>query len=483
MINLQDNAARPAGCCRPEEKKPFSITARELAARGKDQIPDAFIPNCHLIYSSPETLAYNSPGAIGFGTKRAGLVIPESVMLLVSPSCCGRNSTILSQTEGYAERMFYLLQSETDLVTGRHLKKIPEAIREILQVCDPKPKVVLICITCTDALLGTDLERICRKAQEETGVLVVPSYMYALEREGTKPPMVAIRQTIYSLLERRTVQPDMVNLMGFFSPLDPDSELFSLLDKAGIHTINQVSRMRTLEEYGAMGAANFNLVLDPVSRYAAEDLRKRLHMPYVELARLYDPNRIHHQYRLFGAALGIDMDDREMYEKASERRAAFIEKHRGKRFAVGEMGNANPFELAGTLARMGMDVPMVVSNLTEADFPYIRQLAEISPETRIYTGISPSMVHFQTPENIDAAIGKDAAAYCPDAAGVEWNSEKQPYGHQGVIDLLDALDTALEKKARGTAHRADRNEKSFYGSALRGETAGTRKNHDAREEK
>ena len=223
MINLQDNAARPAGCCRPEEKKPFSITARELAARGKDQIPDAFIPNCHLIYSSPETLAYNSPGAIGFGTKRAGLVIPESVMLLVSPSCCGRNSTILSQTEGYAERMFYLLQSETDLVTGRHLKKIPEAIREILQVCDPKPKVVLICITCTDALLGTDLERICRKAQEETGVLVVPSYMYALEREGTKPPMVAIRQTIYSLLERRTVQPDMVNLMGFFSPLDPDS--------------------------------------------------------------------------------------------------------------------------------------------------------------------------------------------------------------------------------------------------------------------
>lgn len=483
MINLQENTVKPAGCCRAAEKKPFSITARELAALGKDQIPDAFIPNCHLIYSSPETLAYNSPGAIGFGTKRAGLVIPESVMLLVSPSCCGRNSTILSQTEGYAERMFYLLQNETDLVTGRHLKKIPQAIREILEVCDPKPKVVLICITCTDALLGTDLERICRKAQEETGVLVVPSYMYALEREGTKPPMVAIRQTIYSLLERKPVQPDMVNLMGFFSPLDPDSELIPMLKKAGVHTVNQVSAMKTLKEYEQMGAANFNLVLDPLSRYAAEDLRKRLNMPYAELARLYDPDRIHHQYQLFGAALGIDMDDQEMYEKASERRASFMEKHRGTRFAVGEMGNANPFELAGTLARMGMEVPMVVSNLTEADFPYLRRLAELSPETRIYTGISPSMVHFQPPEGIDAAIGKDAAAYCPDAAGVDWNSEKQPYGHQGVIDLLDALDRALEQKAGGAARRADRSEKAFYGSALRGETAGTRKNHDAREEK
>lgn len=471
MMNLTDSAARTSGCCHAKEQKPFSITARELAERGKDNIPDAFIPNCHLIYSSPETLAYNSPGAIGFGTKRAGLVIPESVMLLVSPSCCGRNSTILSQTEGYAERMFYLLQNETDLVTGRHLKKIPEAIREILKVCDPKPKVILICITCTDALLGTDLERICRQAQEETGVLVVPSYMYALEREGVRPPMVAIRKTIYSLLERKKVQPDMVNLMGFFSPLDPESEIFPLLKKAGIHKINQVSAMKTLEEYGKMGAANFNLVLDPLSRYAAEDLRKRLNMPYVELARLYDPDRIHHQYQLFAGALGIKMDDQAWYEKAAERRDAFAKKYRGKRFVVGEMANANPFELAAALVRMGMEVPMIVSNLTEAEFPYIRQLAEESPDTEIYTGISPSMVHFQAPDNIDAAIGKDAAAYCPDAAGVEWNGEKQPYGHKGVIDLLDALDQALQE---GGHDAQERNEKTFYGSALRGEDADKR---------
>lgn len=429
------------------DEKPFSITAAELSQRGPSDVPDAFIPNCHLIYSSPETLAYNSPGAIGFGTKRAGLVIPESVMLLVAPSCCGRNSTILSQTECYAERMFYMLQSETDLVTGRHLKRIPEAIREILDVCDPKPKVVLICITCTDALLGTDLERVCRSAQEETGVIVVPSYMYALEREGTKPPMVAIRQTIYSLLERKTIQPDMVNLMGFFSPIDQKSELFTLLDKAGIHTINQVSTMPTLEEYYEMGAANFNLVLDPLSRYAAEDLRKRLNMPYIELARLYDPERIHHQYQLFAGALGINMDDEEIFSRAKASRDSFQTRRLGTRFAVGEMANANPYELAGSLIRMGMEVPVIFSNLTDADFPYIRRLAELSPDTRIYTGISPSMVHYRAPQGIDCAIGKDASAYCPDAAGVEWNSEKQPYGYIGMMNLLQEIDEALDRRA------------------------------------
>ncbi len=55
--------------------------ASELAKQ--QDIPDIFQTNNHLIYSSPATLAYNSPGAQGFGVKRAGLSVPESVMLIV----------------------------------------------------------------------------------------------------------------------------------------------------------------------------------------------------------------------------------------------------------------------------------------------------------------------------------------------------------------------------------------------------------------
>lgn len=61
------------------------------------------------------------------------------------------------------------------------------------------PSVVMICITCVDALLGTDMERICRKSEEKTGLPVRPCYMYALTREGRKPPMVHVRQSLYSL--------------------------------------------------------------------------------------------------------------------------------------------------------------------------------------------------------------------------------------------------------------------------------------------
>lgn len=77
-------------------EKAIYYTAEDLAQRGKDGIPPELISGTHLIYSSPATLAFNSPGAEGFGVKRAGLSIPDSVMLLVAPGCCGRNTSLIS---------------------------------------------------------------------------------------------------------------------------------------------------------------------------------------------------------------------------------------------------------------------------------------------------------------------------------------------------------------------------------------------------
>ena len=144
----------------------YFCTVKELDELGKNTIPRQLISHTHLIYSSPATLAFNSPGAEGFGVKRAGLAVPDSVMLIVSPGCCGRNTSVLSSMRAYQDRFYYLLMDETDIVTGRHLKKIPKAVEEICEGLKKKPSVVMICITCVDALLGTDMERVCHKAEE-----------------------------------------------------------------------------------------------------------------------------------------------------------------------------------------------------------------------------------------------------------------------------------------------------------------------------
>lgn len=427
------------------EKKPYSITISQLVELGREHIPAELISSTHLIYNSPAALAFNSPGAQGFGVKRAGLAIPGSVMLLVGPGCCGRNTTILSEMGGYSDRFFFYIMDETDIVTGRHLRKIPQAVAEIVDDLPEKPSVVMICMTCADALLGTDMERVCRKAEAKVGLPVVPCYMYALTREGRKPPMVDVRRAVYSLLKKQKRQKRTVNLLGYFAPLQADCELYDVLRQLGITTINELSRCQTFAEYQGMAQANFNVILNPEARLAAQHMEKNLGIPSIELTRLYQVGQIHRQYQALGQVLQTTVDDSRWYEAAKETVAYIKTQYSGMTVAIGEMQNGNAFEMALALTRYGFCVRELYANLTANDFVYLRHLQELSPDTRVYSNLSPSMLYYDGSQHpVDVTIGKDAAYYHDDSAHVFWDEEIQPFGYAGVQALLQKLDAALK---------------------------------------
>ena len=431
-------------------KKAYFCTAEELEQRGKDNLPKQFQSGEHLIYSSPATLAFNSPGAEGFGVKRAGLAVPGSIMLIVAPGCCGRNTSMISSMKEYNNRFFYLCMDETDIVTGRHLKKIPKAVASICESLEKKPSVVMICITCVDALLGTDMERVCRKADEKAGLPVRPCYMYALTREGRKPPMVHVRQSLYSLLEPGHKKGNVVNLLGYFSPLVDDCELYTLLQEAGVKTIHEISRCEDFEEYKKMSEANFNLVLHPEARFAAEDFHDRLKIPFIELRRLYQIDKIGSQYQAFGAALGIEFHAEEQKKQAQEAIESFRKVCPDPIFAVGECANADPFELSLALVKYGFKVAEIYGTITGENFIYIRQLKKLSPQTKIFSNMEPTMLYYDPAESgVTLTIGKDACYYHPNTKGIHWNEERQPFGYAGVRKLFEALELAVTEQAEG----------------------------------
>lgn len=431
-------------------KKAYFCTAEELEQRGKDNLPKQFQSGEHLIYSSPATLAFNSPGAEGFGVKRAGLAVPGSIMLIVAPGCCGRNTSMISSMKEYNNRFFYLCMDETDIVTGRHLKKIPKAVASICESLEKKPSVVMICITCVDALLGTDMERVCRKAEEKAGLPVRPCYMYALTREGRKPPMVHVRQSLYSLLEPGHKKGNVVNLLGYFSPLVDDCELYTLLQEAGVKTIHEISRCEDFEEYKKMSEANFNLVLHPEARFAAEDFHDRLKIPFIELRRLYQIDKIGSQYQAFGAALGIEFHAEEQKKQAQEAIESFRKVCPDPIFAVGECANADPFELSLALVKYGFKVAEIYGTITGENFIYIRQLKKLSPQTKIFSNMEPTMLYYDPTESgVTLTIGKDACYYHPNTKGIHWNEERQPFGYAGVRKLFEALELAVTEQAEG----------------------------------
>lgn len=431
-------------------KKAYFCTAEELEQRGKDNLPKQFQSGEHLIYSSPATLAFNSPGAEGFGVKRAGLAVPGSIMLIVAPGCCGRNTSMISSMKEYNNRFFYLCMDETDIVTGRHLKKIPKAVASICEGLEKKPSVVMICITCVDALLGTDMERVCGKAEEKAGLPVRPCYMYALTREGRKPPMVHVRQSLYSLLEPGHKKGNVVNLLGYFSPLVDDCELYTLLQEAGVKTIHEISRCEDFEEYKKMSEANFNLVLHPEARFAAEDFHDRLKIPFIELRRLYQIDKIGSQYQAFGAALGIEFHAEEQKKQAQEAIESFRKVCPDPVFAVGECANADPFELSLALVKYGFKVAEIYGTITGENFIYIRQLKKLSPQTKIFSNMEPTMLYYDPTESgVTLTIGKDACYYHPNTKGIHWNEERQPFGYAGVRRLFEALELAVTEQAEG----------------------------------
>lgn len=432
-----------------------SFTAAELAGLGKDNIPPELLSGQGLVYSSPATLAYNSPGAEGFGVKRAGLSVPESVMLILAPGCCGRNTSLISNMPGYKNRFFYLEMNEADLVTGKHLSRVPEAVCEVCafagEIRGKAPRVVMICITCVDALLGTDMERVCRKAEEAlrqngfSDTRVRPCYMYALTREGRRPPMVHVRQTLYSLLEPMDKDPGSVNIVGNFAPL-AEGELQKYLRKAGVRNIRQIGTCESYDEFLKMASANFNIVTDAEARAACEDMNTVLNIPYIELTRVHGIDKIALQYQAFASAAGITIDDSEDKSLALEAVEDLRRTFSDLTFNIGESSNCNPFELAVALVRYGFKVNEIYSNVAPERFVYVRQLSKLSPDTKIFSNMEPTMLYYDVSgSEADITIGKDAGYYCPGKPNIPWNSDIKPFGYQGVIDLMKAIKDALKE--------------------------------------
>jgi len=434
------------------KKEAITYTAKQVAELGRDNIPSELLSGQGLVYSSPATLAYNSPGAEGFGVKRAGLSVPESVMLIVAPGCCGRNTSIVSSMPQYEDRFFYLMMDETDLVTGRHLNRIPDAVSEVVSFLEGQgkaPRVVMICITCVDALLGTDMERVCSACEEKiagTGIRVRPCYMYALTREGRRPPMVHVRQTLYSLLAPMEKEPRSVNILGNFAPL-AEGELQKYLLKAGVKNIRQIGTCQTYDEFLKMGSANFNIVTNPEVRAAADDMTRMLGIPYIELTRVYGVRQVALQYQALAQAAGITIDLED--DKAEAEQAVFDlkEKYQDLTFNIGECINADPFELSLSLLRYGFKVDEIYATLAPEKFKYVAKIAELSPDTKIFCNMEPTMLYYDVSSSrAHISLGKDAAYYCPDIPNVAWNEDVQPFGFQGIKELMGRIDAAMEVK-------------------------------------
>ena len=102
--------------------------------------------------------------------------------------------------------------------------------------------------------------------------------------------------------------------------------------------------------------------------------------------------------------------------------------------------NGDPFELALALVSYGFRVREIYGTLSGENFVYVKQLAQISPETKVFSNLEPTMLYYDGSQSgVSLTIGKDAGYYHKECSNVLWNEEWQPYGYAGVRRLFESL--------------------------------------------
>lgn len=392
-------------------------------------------------------LKYDAPGVDGLGLVSVSLMVPESAVLFVAPPGCARHVAMRAYERGNHERLFLLRVSESELVAGTHLDKIPEAIEQILQQTAPWLRALSICSSCVDTVLASDYETLAKKMEARFGIRVRASYMDPIMFDHKKSPDNRIQSSVYSFIESDGIKDNGVNLLGCFRAPPERCELYQFLSDAGIAPVRHISQSKTLEEMDEMSRSQLNIVLNPPARNAAAEMKKKLGIPTLMMPVRYDPECISEGYRSLENTLNITIEDAAFKAAAEEKLRQGADALKNKRIAIGKSIRGNIFELARTLGSYGYHIDVLIKNkITPNDVENIRWLADNMPDIQVYSGDHPTAIYMREDHKpMDIAIGADAAYFYPEAKAITYPSGKEVFGYHGIISLVQELMEAAEE--------------------------------------
>ncbi|MGD9116554.1 MAG: nitrogenase component 1 [Dehalococcoidia bacterium] len=411
---------------------------------------DATGTNWQQRVTPSDTLRYCPPSAGGWGIIRVGLLVPESVMLFVSPAACGRHGAIVSIMLGYKKRLFFLHLKEMDIITGQYMMQIPEAVAEIMDTVQPRPKALLICATCIDDLLASDYDSLARELEDKHRIPVRICRMDPIAMDGKTPPTFTVQEAVYDFLRPSAAEKEpAINIIGNFAPIDAESEFHEVMAQAGISAVRHVAACQTLEQFQVMSRATHNILIHSDGRLAAQRMEAKLGIPFCFAPVVYGLDTIARTYQALEEFLGVELTTARYREEAEQA----IESYRAKlgplRIAVGSTANASPFELARALTEYGFRVPYIFADMIlDYDAEHIAWLKQHASETEVFTNVHPTMTDFLNRGlTADLAVGFDAGYFCSWKGTVPLTLDTQPYGYRGVTHLLQQMLHVLEYPA------------------------------------
>jgi len=330
------------------------------------------------------------------------------------------------------------------------------------------PQAVFVYATCVTALIGDDLDALCKQAAVRHGIPVVPVHapgFVGSKNLGSRLGGEAVLQHLIGTAEPEFTTPFDINLIGDYNVTGDMWQYTPLLEELGIRVLatlsgdGRVARIRTAHR------ARLNVLVCAKSLVSlTRKMEERYGIPSVSLS-FYGKRDTSAGLLAIAEALGdVDLIERTRALVAREearleaRLAPYRELFAGKKAVLNTGGN-KAWSIASALQDLGIEVvATAVGKSTEADREKAREY--LGPNGVLMTKPGQEQAKIIDETGADLLLAGGRSLYTAIKKGIAFadvNQEKKKSygGYAGLLNLAEDLKNAMQTPVfRNVAKRA-----------------------------
>lgn len=390
--------------------------------------------------------------------------IADAAHLIHGPiACCGNSwegRGTLSSRGILHKRGFTTDMGEMDIVYGSE-DKLLTAIRKTHAAVHPK--AIFIHATCVSGLIGEDINAVCKKAEAELGVRVIPvsapGFVGPKNLGNRIAGEVLLEHVIGTGKAPFTTDAD-INLIGEYNISGDLWQVEPVLNAAGVRVLSHITGDAKFEEITWAHRAKLNVVVCSRALInVAKEMESRYGIPYVEVS-FFGRTEMAKALRSISAGLRTHNPGiAEVAEKVIEREEKLLDGRlaphahlRGKK-AVLYTGGVKSWSFISALMDLGIGIAAVGTK---------KSTCEDEEKMRKILGANAPLVEDVTPKNLlkllrdsraDMLVAGGRNKYLAVKEGypfIDVNQERHAAyaGYEGLVKIAEDLSNSVKFYAR-----------------------------------
>ncbi|WP_085314683.1 nitrogenase iron-molybdenum cofactor biosynthesis protein NifE [Derxia lacustris] len=348
--------------------------------------------------------------------------------------------------------------NELDVVYGGE-KRLFKSCREIIEKYNPP--AIFVYQTCVTALIGDDIEAVCKRASEKFGKPVIPVNAPGFagpKNLGNKLGAEALLDYVIGTEEPEYTTQYDINIIGEYNLSGELWQIKPLLDALGIRILSCISGDGRYHEVASSHRAKVNMMVCSKSMInVATKMEKNYGIPYFE-GSFYGIGDMSDTLRQISKLLVKQGADAELLDRtealiaveekrAYERIQSYRPRLQGKRVLL-ITGGVKSWSVVAALQEAGMEVVGTsVKKSTKEDKDRIKEI--MGEDAHMIDDMSPrEMYKMLKDARADIMLSGGRSQFIALKAKMPWldiNQERHyAYGgYEGMVTLVNEIDKAL----------------------------------------